>query len=359
VLKSIEALPPGLYGMEILERARPDGGIDYEVQFVERRLEEVAKRLNRFKRMDEKPFEEVEKLAQFNQYAYELFARPLVEALSSRFTADLGRRFHPLRVQNWAISELNPWLSWLVPAAEMVRSQRLACPQEAPARQIEQYMSKLVSASLDFYRDMRDAASEALFFEIFGNLLLLRHAGQPGWKERRQERLTEPEVLPIAKDALATIDKGAYPEAVARVSALLARHGDPVPLDRLHLRRELIEKFASLLPETTPIEQRRIRGTQEIIVQYEPNRALQTLPQLLASPGDRERLKALLEGVLADQRVWERKPTEAQLEMLRRIRALLANQPAGRRVTPRRNRTARTRFQSRTPSRRRKNLWKV
>ena len=59
MLKSIEALPPGLYGMEIRERKGADGKAEYEVEFVERRLEDIVARLNRFKRADEKPFEAV------------------------------------------------------------------------------------------------------------------------------------------------------------------------------------------------------------------------------------------------------------------------------------------------------------
>ena len=37
VLKSVESLPPGLYGMAIHERKRPVGFVDYEVEFRERR----------------------------------------------------------------------------------------------------------------------------------------------------------------------------------------------------------------------------------------------------------------------------------------------------------------------------------
>src|SRR5207344_2975814 len=41
VLKSIETPPPGLYGMAINERKGRDGKIEYEVEFQERRLEEI------------------------------------------------------------------------------------------------------------------------------------------------------------------------------------------------------------------------------------------------------------------------------------------------------------------------------
>lgn len=42
VLKSIEHLPPGLWAMQIHERQRADGGVDYDVDFTERALEEVV-----------------------------------------------------------------------------------------------------------------------------------------------------------------------------------------------------------------------------------------------------------------------------------------------------------------------------
>ena len=49
VLKSIEMLPPGLYGMRIHESKGRDGKVEYEVDFHERRLEDIAARLNRLR----------------------------------------------------------------------------------------------------------------------------------------------------------------------------------------------------------------------------------------------------------------------------------------------------------------------
>src|SRR5215813_8712180 len=161
VLKSIEALPPGLYGMQISEKKGDDGRPVYEVSFVERRLEEVVERLNRFKRDDEKPFEAVNAVSEFNQRAYELFAQPLVQAMSSDLSAKLGRAFHPLRFQRWAISDYNPWLWWLGPVAQTVKTQRQAVDAGDPRRKAEKMGSELISASLDYYRAIRDAVSEA------------------------------------------------------------------------------------------------------------------------------------------------------------------------------------------------------
>ena len=102
VLKSIEALPPGLYGMQIAENKDSGGKTAYEVNLVELRLEDIVARLNRFKRVDEKPFEAAKVVSEFNQRAYELFGRPLVKALANEYGAKLSREFHPLRFQRWA-----------------------------------------------------------------------------------------------------------------------------------------------------------------------------------------------------------------------------------------------------------------
>ncbi len=169
VLKSIEALPPGLYGMQIAETN--DGGKpSYDVSFVELRLEEVVERLNRFKREDEKPFEAVNAVAEFNQRAYELFGRPVVKAFANEYGAKLSRLFHPLRAQRWAFSDSNPALWWLAPVAKAVKEHRQATAADHPIRKLESTVSELTSASLDCQRALRDAVAEATFFEIYGNL---------------------------------------------------------------------------------------------------------------------------------------------------------------------------------------------
>ena len=75
--------------MEIQER-KVDGNVAYEVKFHEYRLEEVAARLNRHQRLDEKPFEAVAAVSEFNQRAYELFLQPFIQATSDEFSATMA-----------------------------------------------------------------------------------------------------------------------------------------------------------------------------------------------------------------------------------------------------------------------------
>jgi pimeloyl-ACP methyl ester carboxylesterase len=321
VLHSIEALPPGLYGMTIAEHKDSAGKTEYDVSFVELRLEDIVARLNRFKRVDERPFEAVRAVSEFNQRAYELFGRPLVQALSNEYGAKLSRQFHPLRFQRWAFSDLNPALWWLAPAAEAVKAQRRPLEAEHPARKMEAAVSEVTNASLDYYRAMRDALSEAAFFQIYGNAFAV-YLGDQGSRQGAALPSNARE-LSVVKEALASIDKGGYPEALARVAFLLAHKDEPLPLSRLQLARELIEEYEEFLPELEPDEARRIGGEQEIIARYEPERAVETLSVLLANRKDRARLLTLLDSVLADQRVQRIEPSAAQEAMLARIRGVL------------------------------------
>jgi pimeloyl-ACP methyl ester carboxylesterase len=329
VLKSIEALPPGLYGMEIAERSGSDGKPSHDVSFVELRLEDIDPKLNRFHRQDEKPFETLRVLSEFNQRAYELFGRPVVKALASEPMAALSRAFHPLRYQRWAISDLNLWLWWLAPAAQAVKAQRRPAAPDHPGRLLDATVSELTSSGLDGYRALRDALSEAAFFQFYGNLFTFLET-EDACDEEAPAPAVDPRELPAVKQALAAIDRGGYPEALARVAFLLAHQDEPLPLSRLQLAHELLEEYRDLLPALTREQARRIGGEQEIIARYEPERAIETLSALLARKKDRERLVTLLERVLADRRVQRIKPTTQQSAQLARIRAVL-RAPAPRR----------------------------
>jgi hypothetical protein len=323
VLKSVEALPPGLYAMKILEDKGRDGKTAYHVQFDERRLEDVVARLNRFERNDEEPFEAAAALSEFNQRAYELFARPLVQATANPLTAQLGRQFHKLRLERWAISDLNPFLWWLKPAAEAVKAARVEVLLSEPVRSGERLGAELLSASLDLYRELRDAQSEAQFFRLYGNLL---HLANPSEGTGHQGPV-EPRDLPFVRAALAAIDQGGYPEAVARCLHLLKAKGTPILLENLQLKAELMKEYRDLVPDLPRDAQRRIRGEQEIIVDFEPEKAIETLPELLADPADRARLLELLERLHADKRVHAATTSPEQAAMLARIRRVLGTRP--------------------------------
>lgn len=326
VLKSIERLPPGLYRMEIAEEAGDDGPV-YDVTFHEHRLEDIAKLINRFERADEKPFEAVAAVSDLNQRAYELFAQPWVQALSNEFTATLGRELHPLRRQNWGFSRLNPWLAWIAPAAAQVREHRQALDADDPLRRAERAGASLVSAGLDHYRAMRDAAVEAGFFSVYANLVPLVDRKDPGAAHPDAAARAQPYV----DAALAALEQGGYLDALARVAALLQRGGVTVPLSRLELRNDLAKAYAGWYPEVDAHTWQLIRGRQDIIVHHEPERALATLPSLLAAGNDRAQALELIDRLATDPKLADAAQHGVQRAILARVRAVLAE---GRMLPP-------------------------
>ena len=195
-------------------------------------------------------------------------------------------------------------------------------------------ISEAISASLDYYRAIRDATSEAMFFQTYGNVFSLYLADKHVADERAAERIAEPRDLPVVKEALESIEEGGYAEAVARVGALLARRGAPLPLARLAMKQELATEYHHLLPDVAPDAWRRIRGEQELIVRYEPERAAATLPILLRNPADRERLITLARTLLADERMRRIKPSSDQITMLQHIGETLHVKPMRGRRAP-------------------------
>ena len=342
VLKSIEALPPGLYGMNIDEGKDKSGKPTYDVSFVELELEEIAARLNRFKRTDERAFEAVKIVADLNQRLYELFGRPVMTQLSNDYVAKLSRVFHPLRFQRWSLSDLNPAMWWLAPAAQLVKAQRQALPPDDPLRKAESAASEVTSASLDLYRALRDATAEASFFEIYGNMYAFYLANGRAATSEVPAPAGDRRELPVVKRALDSVATGGYAEAVARVAILMAHDDGPLPLSRLNLAQDLIDEYRTLLPDLPPDEARRIQGEQEIIAQYEPKKAVETLPMLVSKRNDRERLLKLLDRVLADKRVQQIQPTADQKAMLARIRSVLGVAGESRALVPARKNGHRT-----------------
>jgi len=117
-------------------------------------------------------------------------------------------------------------------------------------------------------------------------------------------------------------------EPAADLVRQISRDAEAIPLGRLELRRDLLADYAEFLPPIPREQMRRIRGEQDIIVRYEPERALHTLSKLLADPADRERAVTLLARLLADPRVVKQKWSDATLGRVEEILGAIGADPA-------------------------------
>ena len=163
----VEKLRPGLYRMNIVEKKAGRKKDKYIAKFQKIRLEDLRE-FNRFNRMDEKPFELVDKLSAINEKKYVRYGRPLVKKFANKQTALIGSNFHPLRMQRWMLSDINPCMWPLQPMAQAVRKFRKPPMQDNPWYEFEGLISEGIAASLNLYRDLRDATYETIFYQIYG-----------------------------------------------------------------------------------------------------------------------------------------------------------------------------------------------
>jgi hypothetical protein len=127
----------------------------------------------------------------------------------------------------------------------------------------------------------------------------------------------------LVRDVLARIEQGGYAAAVARTAYLLANRGRPLPLELFETKTDLMREYRELLPDLSPDQMRRIRGEQEIIVNHEPQRAIETLPALLADPSDRARYFTLVERLMADPRLQAAQPSAQQRGRIAQLQLVL------------------------------------
>jgi pimeloyl-ACP methyl ester carboxylesterase len=319
VLKYIQALPPGLYGMEIHETAGPDGEPQYDVTLHERKLEDL-RRMQKYDRVDEKPFEAVAALSELNERAYELLVRPLIRDTMPDWLAKSMREWHPLRVQRWAFSDRNPWLAAVPALAAFTRANRRPRAPENLDRQAERLYAECVSASLDLYRDLRDAANEAAFFEVYGNMLSLSMADERAAIRRRTP--FDARALPVVRQVLDEMDQGGLPEAIIRTGILIVKAGGGKRrLAQMEHTRALLAP-TGVLRHINEDEFRRLLHEESLVVEFEPQRAKATLPKLVRSADDRQKLNRVFDSLEADAELDAR-----QRSLLGELRRLVPRPP--------------------------------
>jgi len=287
--------------------------------------------MQKYDRVDEKPFEAVAALSELTERAYELLARPLVRQLSPDWLAKLRRELHPLRVQRWAFSDRNPLLGWLPFAAAAVQANRKPRREDNLFAGAGKAASESVSAALDLYRDVRDAVAEAAFFQVYGNMLSLNVADQQ--RVIRRATRFDARSVPAVKQVLDTLDQGTPAEAYVRIGLLMSKAGGGKrKLAQMERVRELVAP-ALLQDRISEDEFRTLMHEETIVVEFEPERAKRALPKLLRSAADRRHAHELLDVMQSHFRLEQK-----QRALVAELKALLPLGTAtARKAAPRRN----------------------
>jgi pimeloyl-ACP methyl ester carboxylesterase len=323
-MDTIEALAPGLYEM-VIEDCQGEG---YETRFVvsfaERKMSDIMALDEN--RADESDFAAVARLSEFSTEFYDMFVRPLVQSAVTPQSAELMRSLHPMRVARRFFSDRNPLMGLIAAATSMVEGKRTPVAADNPFTAAERLAADAVEQALDFARDLRDTGYELAFQAIYG-LPMLHWIGRTHDYHRSFRSRRELRYVPQIQAILFNIGRGGFAEAVIRMLIILAGTRGAIRRDRLERSSRVIsqdEPFASLGPETRAA----LIHEQTVIVEFERDRAIETLPLLVPTPEQRQKAIDVVQYIAGA--VEEMEPYTIQT--MQRFRKVLGLSPLDMRV---------------------------
>jgi hypothetical protein len=177
----IDVLPPGLYEAtferKTTDTANPDlTSGDWVMQCEQRTLDDI-RALGGNDPADDRCFASAARVSEINLALYRTYAQPFVRALANPQLAEWMRKLHPLRITYEVFSDANPMMALLAPTANWVREHRSQPAADNPLIAWQENLSKQIVASLDAWRDARDALAERTFFGIYSSPALQAAVG--------------------------------------------------------------------------------------------------------------------------------------------------------------------------------------
>ena len=283
-LATIEALAPGLYEM-VIEDVHGEGqDRRFTVSFAERGFDDIRKLDDTLE--DERPFAAVARTSEIQAQVYETLVRPAVRSVVTPSLAEASRALHPQRTSRAVFASKSPAMSGVAALAQKVRDNRHAAPASNPFLKAEAVWIDAMTQAIDLWRDQRDMMVELAFLSMWSTPWA-RAFGRRHELRRTLKDEAELRALPQVQAALAALETGGFADAVIRMLVLLAENRKGVRRDRLERSNRVLtedEPFASIGPEGRSA----MISQQTLIATYEPERAIETLPQLLKTPDERD-----------------------------------------------------------------------
>ncbi len=323
-LKTIEALPPGLYEMVIEEESGHGDDAHFRVSFRERRTADLLALDDG--REDEQDFAAVARLSELAVENYDMFVRPVVKSVATVPLAETLVALHPLRLQRKLLSDLNPAMAAIKPVARAVLEARAPVAADNPFRQAEALFADLIEQGFDLARDARNAWYELAFYGLYGSPWM-RLIGQTHNFERVRKSAEELKALPEVQAALMNVARGGLPEAIVRMLVVIADARGTVRrsgLARVHYVLSRAEPFLSMGTDLRA----RLLHEQVLIVEFKREAAIEALPLLLPRHEDRVNAIDMVEYLAGP--IEEMEPQS--IKALQRFRRLLELPPIGQAV---------------------------
>ncbi|MCW7753740.1 DUF3141 domain-containing protein [Desulfobotulus sp. H1] len=323
IIGSVEMIPylaPGLYEMVIEEEPSKPWMNDYKVSFVERTVEQIQEYDDGIE--DEEAFVPVSTFSQANDAAYKIFVSPFIQKITNRYTAEILKQLHPLRVQRYAISDLNPFMLPFKTMGRFVRKNRKPIDRNTNFfAKIEKNLSSLIEESLDLKRDMNDRKDEFVFKLIYDNPVTKYFftpaiEGLVYGKKPEEEILAKEERRKTDRELwLSRMEEGGFEEGLARIMVAMMNADAILDRSELIMAQQIIREHPRLRT-MEPSQLRKLAVEQSRILQVDREQALNALPKLIHLKKDREEALKIAERIArADEQIQD--PERILLDRLR------------------------------------------
>jgi pimeloyl-ACP methyl ester carboxylesterase len=304
-LDMIEVLPPGLYEMvieseEVVEAGRAGEHSQYVCRLEARDLDAI--RAFDDDRDDEASFHTVARMSEINEALYDTYLRPWVKAFSNELTAETLRASQPVRVEREIFSDKNPLMAWVAQTAETVRADRRPVGDDNPFVVAEKDLARKMEEAFDQYRDSRDAFVEKLFFSIYESPAIRALTGMEAhhgdhFARPRDELMREWVQLKL-ESLYNQSEAGDFAEAVYRIGFACLEVGKVQDARAYRMTRK-IAKDHPRLKDLTRREVKEKARRAAFIVQFDPEGALETLPDLLPGREEQEDALRVIRGIVS------------------------------------------------------------
>lgn len=286
----IDLLPSGVYeaqmGKKVAATASAELVEGEHVLAVTRRSVDDVRAIVQPDPASDRRFATAAYVSNFNLGLYRSFVQPWVRACTTPESAGVASRVHPLRVPYECWSDRHPLASSVAHLADSVKEQRKSVGADNPFWQMQTHMSNAIEASLDYYRDVRDAAVEQMFETIYGAPWLQAMAGLPPARDDEataavtQAGAVQEQDAPIAAghDRLrAAMTTGGLVEASVRALLFVRRTHGEADERRFNLARAMLGALSDrgILAFKTVVRE------QAALLRFDSDAAIDALPVLL------------------------------------------------------------------------------
>jgi tellurite resistance protein len=314
----LEYLSPGLYEMIVEGNSSHPWLDDYDVHFEPRTMKNILDLDDGLQ--DEEAFFPANTISRLNDDFYRIFLSPWVRAAVSETTAETIRQMHPLRVERYALSDLNPIMQPVKLLAETVKAYRQPVSVENPFLTMETLFSEVVQTGLTYYRDMRDLSQEFWFKSLYGTpwmKWLFAPREQVGQAKSAARKIDKKTRLRRKAWAQMAAVEGGFVEAMVRIFIAVAGANRILDKREFSVAEKIIQANGRLRRPAADHYKVMIKE-QARVLELNEKLALEGLAQLLPTRKDRiEAFRIAKQIASADEKLDKRE--QAMLDRIRRI----------------------------------------